>query len=257
MLPLIVRFAYNGIDVSSANGEIDFSKVKQDGFDFVYVQSSRYSSTKDSGYQQKVDAARAAGLVVGAYHFCSHDSSPVAQAEFFYHASNGLGNKLGELPPMIDWEFCTPSKYKDHPRHCVDFLETFSSTCKDLWYGPDSSRLPVVYTYPSYGSSHQPALSERTSLGEYPLCYASYKSEPSSDGYRLVGWVPILGTGPIHQIQRPWTTWKLWQYSGDNGLPVSGCTGSVDRQLFNGSSGDWKDFLGLERPVDSIVKDDL
>lgn len=249
--PSVIPDSINGIDVSSVQGVIDWKKVKEAGFEFVYIQSSRYSSTKDVPYLRSLDGARDAGLRVGAYHFCSHDTDPKAQAEFFYRACNGLGSKPGELPPMVDWEYCTPSKYVDHPRHCVGWVEAFLAHATLLWY-PDNDlralrRLPVIYTYPFYAQGHQPALG-RSTLSKYPLCYASYKSDAAG---KIVPWLPGSEDGPIHALPEPFKRWVLWQYSGDRGELVPGVSAYCDRQVFSGSQGEWSDFLGLARPVHS------
>lgn len=248
----VVANRVNGIDVSSVNGTPDFKKVKEAGFEFVYIQSSRYSRTQDVPFGRALDAARNAGLRVGAYHFCSHDTDPVSQAEFFHRVSGGLGSKPGELPPMVDWEFCTPSKYTNHPQHCVTWLERFLEHATLLWY-PDNERMrtprrPVVYTYPFYSKGHQPALGGSDGLGAFPLCYASYKAGP--DG-KLLPWLPGETDVPVHALPAPWKAWALWQYSGDRGLRVPGVSGYCDRQLFNGSSGEFAEFLGLVRPASS------
>lgn len=249
---IIVEDRINGIDISGINPIISPAAIKQAGFEFVYIQCSRYSSTRDFGFDKTLDKMRGAGLRVGAYHFCSHDSDPERQAEFFYKASGGLGERNGDLPPMVDWEFCTPSKYKDHPSHCVKWLSRFMRTAEGLWYPNNADRhtprRPVCYTYPSYTHAHQPALEQETGLGEYPLCYASYKSVPKpGGGFTLVPWLPESTQGPLHAVPRPFQKWTLWQYSGDGGLQVPGVAGYCDRQVFNGTSGDFAELLGLAR----------
>lgn len=251
-LPLVVPGRVNGLDLCSIQNRIplDAVKIKEAGFQYVYIKASQYSSVRDLHYPGLVDKCREAGLSVGAYHFCSHDTDPEKQAEFFYKASAGLGSKSGELPPMVDWEFCTPSKYSAHPTHCVQWLERFLRTATGLWYPENAHRklprFPVVYTYPTYAACHQPALGASLELGQCPLAFASYK--PGK-------WLPGANQTAVHQVPKPWASNTLWQYSGDGGLPVPGIVGDCDRQLFNGSSGDWDDFRGIARPVSEYVKD--
>lgn len=241
---IIVPDAVNGIDVSSIQSGLDAKKIAEAGFEFAYVQSSRYSSTKDHHFDSLVGRLRDAGLSVGAYHFCSHDSDPVKQAEFFYRSSGGLGKASGELPPMVDWEFCTPSKYTDssayplgHPAHCVRFAEAFMEAVTNLWYPNNVERLvprfPVLYSYPFYCGSHQPALG-KSGLGKYPLCYASYGTR---------GYVPSSQHElPSHKIHEPWKSWQMCQYSGNTGAPVPGVQGACDRLVFGGSRVMWDEF---------------
>ncbi len=248
---VIVPDAINGIDLCGEfQWPIDAVAIKNAGFEFAYVQSSRYSGQRSAKFDELVGQLSGAGLSVGAYHFCSHDSDPIQQARFFHKASNGLGTNPGELPPMADWEYCTPSKYPDHPQHCVSWIAEFLKESKTLWYA-HNDRLPVAYSYPNYCGSHQPSLSLGTALGEYPLCYASYRQD---------GGIPLtVGQAVIHQLPKPWTRWTLCQYSGNAGVLVPGVRGPCDRQVFNGPSGDFQAFLGNSRPVDSItfgVKED-
>lgn len=248
---IIVPEAINGIDLCGAiQWPIDAKKIREAGFEFAYVQSSLYSGAYAPKFSKLVGELRNAGLSVGAYHFCSHDTDPVKQARFFHQASDGLGTNPGELPPMADWEYCTPSHYPNHPQHCVSWIAAFLKECKELWYA-DNDRLPVVYTYPSYGGTHQPYLAEETGLGAYPLCYASYRQD---------GAIPLtVGQAVVHKIPRPWTSWALCQYSGNVGVPVPGVSGNCDRLVFNGSGGDFSAFLGNSRPAESLtfgVKED-
>lgn len=267
-MSVIVEGRINGIDVCGSIQKITAAgakAVKDAGFEFVYIQSSRYSSTPELSFAKTLDLFRNAGLSCGAYHFCSHDSDPVRQAEFFYKASGGLGSKPGELPPMVDWEYCTPSRYQNHPQHCVDWLTSHIQAVDKLWYPDNADRIlqrhPVVYTYPNYSGTHQPALAKAGLLSGYPLCYASYKSEPlPNGGWQLVPWLPLVSQGPLHAIPEPWQRWTLWQYSGDRGLTVPGIAGYCDRQVFNGTSGDWSVFLGMARVHNETsfgVKDDF
>ncbi len=252
---LIVPDAINGIDLCGEfQWPVDAALIRKAGFEYAYVQSSRYSGQRAKNFDRLVDSLRGAGLAVGAYHFCSHDTDPIKQARFFHAASHGLGTNPGELPPMADWEYCTPAKYSDHPKHCVSWIAAFLKECKELWYGPmvkPSGRLPVLYTYPSYGSSHQPALAQEPSLGEYPLCWASYRRD---------GAIPLtVGQAAVHKVPGNWSNWTLCQYSGDKGVRVPGVPGACDRQVFSGSSGDFAVFTGLSRPVSSfegLVKED-
>lgn len=236
---------------------VDFQKVKKAGFEGVYLKSSQYSKTRDYCFESMRDRALAAGLRVGAYHFCAHDTDPKEQMEYFYRVSGGLGKKPGELPPMLDWEFCTPSKYKDHPAHCVRWIEEASHYAEGRWY-PDNDRMrirrfPVVYTYPFYASGHQPELKgSGDTLGTYPLCLASYKSDHKG---QLVPWLPLEDQTSLHPVPLPWLQNRLWQYSGNKGLKVPGVPGDCDRQLFNGTSGDWAEFLGLDRPAHQTIKE--
>ena len=257
-MQVIVENAVNLLDMSYIQDILPINPkvISEAGFQGVYVKSSQYSSTADLKFTSLTDRLRDAGLRVGAYHFCAHDSDPIRQAEFFFRAARGIGSKPGELPPMADWEHCTPSFYQDHPEHCVQWLEKFVGRCDELWYPNNNNsikpRFTVVYTFPNYASTHQPALSGSTSLGKRPLCFASYKSGP--DGKEMP-YIPALHEVPYHKTPRPWTKPMLVQYSGSRGAKVPGVQVPCDRQVFTGSVQEFDEFCGLGRPVESNIQD--
>lgn len=241
--------------------QIDWDKVYEDGWRGVYWKASQYSSTWDHTFSKQIDLARKAGLAVGAYHFCSQNSDPVKQMKFFHTASDGVGMADGELPPMIDWEFCST-----HPgipeKNCVEWLRDAAAAVTELWYPDNAKRIlagrlerrPVIYTYPDYSKNRHPSLKlpEFDGLGAYPLCWAAYASKKGSDGaWKLIPWDPSdnaepSALGAIYSVPSPWNTWTLWQYSGNNGKPVPGVYCDIDRQLFNGDFDQFKVFLGYD-----------
>ncbi len=269
---VIVPGRINGIDIcgiQDINGSLDAKKIKESGFDFAYVKSSQYSSIRDLKFSSLVERLRDADIRVGAYHFCSHDSDPTKQAEHFFKSSKGLGSKPGELPPMCDWEYCTPSHYTNnpeyplgHPGHCVWWIVTFMEAVTKLWY-PDNAlalngvgdgrinpRLPVIYTYPNYSTTHQPHLGQaKGKINIYPLCYASYTPGTKLQPTRI----------PDHPLPKPFTSWTLCQHKGNDGR-VPGIVGACDMQVFNGSQGEFDTFCGVLKPVHNSlfeVKEDV
>ncbi len=254
---IIIPGAINGIDLCGIQHSKAFSAqaIADAGFEFAYVKSSQYSRTRDFLYETLVEKLQAAGIWCGAYHFCSHDTDADSQAEFFYSASNGLGKNPGELPPMADWEFCTPSHYTPpkyplgHPKHCVDWIERFVSRCDELWWKGNAYRAvprsTVIYTYPHYAGGHQPPLAASVRLQEHPLCYASYHHKKA--------YVPEASSEvPFHRVPLPWTAPVLVQYSGDTGAKVPGVQGACDRQVFTGTREDWDKFRGVWREPSKV-----
>jgi len=218
---------------------LDFGKAYDAGFRFAYIKASQYSSGRDTAFHELASQLRDAGFAIGAYHFCSHDSDPEQQMEHFYAASKGLGSNPGELPPMLDWEYCTPSKYQNHPQHCVDWLGRALEKADDLWYPNQSPRVPCVYTYPYYAKQHQPGLALQSTFGTgVPLCLASY-----TPGTVLANAEQI----PSHQVPKPWLRATLCQHNGNDGR-VPGIPGACDMQVALMSQGEWDEFLGIKKP---------
>lgn len=245
------KFLY-GIDLCSLQGTIDPQKIKDSGIRYAYVKSSQYSSTVDSTFHGYVSQLKSVGIAVGAYHFCFQGSDPEKQMEHFFRASEGLGKEVGELPPMIDWEFCKNDSAGNplSSKQCVEWLQAAVAKATKLWYPGNAERIlsgemprkPVVYTYPFYAEQHQPELELAEELGSYPLCYASYKS----NGPELLPWDPLKEGKykPIHKLPKPWKDWTLWQYSGNKGMKVPGIGPDCDRQLFAGGEKEFLKFLG-------------
>ena len=82
---------YEGIDVSSWQGEIDFSQVKASGIEVVYIKSSEGFHSVDSYFEQNYTNAKNAGLKVGFYHYVTARSveDAVKQANFFVSTISG------------------------------------------------------------------------------------------------------------------------------------------------------------------------
>lgn len=83
-----------GIDVSDAQGAIDWSKVKGAGIAFGIAKA-----TEGNGYTSKTYAAnaagmKAAGLVPGAYHFLTGTPDGATQADYFL-------SKIGEPAGLL------------------------------------------------------------------------------------------------------------------------------------------------------------
>lgn len=58
-----------GIDVSENNGLVDFGAVRNWGYEFAIVRIGYGKNTLDSKFYENVNAALAAGLKIGVYHY--------------------------------------------------------------------------------------------------------------------------------------------------------------------------------------------
>ena len=87
---------YEGIDVSSWQGKIDFSQVKASGIEVVYIKSSEGFRSVDSYFEQNYTNAKNAGLKVGFYHYVTARSveDAVKQANFFVSTISGKKSGL-------------------------------------------------------------------------------------------------------------------------------------------------------------------
>lgn len=94
-----------GIDISSFQGYPDFNKVKKAGIDFVIINAGmgRYASQKSIYFDRNYAAARAAGLLVGAYwySYATDAADAVKEAKACIEA---IGKTKFDLPIFYDVE---------------------------------------------------------------------------------------------------------------------------------------------------------
>ncbi|SLJ92642.1 MULTISPECIES: glycoside hydrolase family 25 protein [unclassified Paenibacillus] len=203
-----------GIDVSHHNGNIDFKKVAADGISFVFIKATQGKSFRSPKFLQSVKDAKAAGLLIGAYHYVDDSAGSVetakAEAANFYKAIQDAGG-IGtfDLPPVMDYE----SNKNSYSKATITAVATtFLAEIHKL-----TRVKPLVYTYPAF-------IGNFTGLSSYPLWIARYSTQTPAD---------VSG----------WTRWDFWQYSdGSAGgyLPrgnrkVDGISGAVDLNEFDGT----------------------
>ena len=94
-----------GVDISSwqhANGApIDWWELYDAGYHFVIVKATQGTMYVNPWVTRDLDDARAAGLLVGAYHYWEAGLPADVQAKTFYN--NLIGQEL-ELGAWLDWE---------------------------------------------------------------------------------------------------------------------------------------------------------
>lgn len=187
---------YQGIDVSSWQGNINFNLVKQSGIDIVYIKSSEGSTYIDPYFEQNYNNAKANGLKVGFYHYVTARTTYQAeeQANFFARVISG---KSADCRLAMDFESFGSLSVSEINEISRVFLETLQN----------STKKEVVI----YSNSYTARTILSSSLTIYPLWVANYDvSEPGSNG--------------------KWNTWVGWQYTSMGN--VSGINGYVDRNQF-------------------------
>ena len=93
---------YDGIDISSHQGNIDWAKVGNDPYiRFVYIKATEGATYQSAHYRYNVEGARRQGFLVGSYHYVTSSSPIRDQARnFFMQATRGSQ----DLIPMLDVE---------------------------------------------------------------------------------------------------------------------------------------------------------
>lgn len=95
-------YAIRGVDISAHNGEVDFSRLRAAGVDFVYIKASEGATWRDSRFETNYrNAAATPGLAVGVYHYFRFDVEGWRQSVNVLRAING---RRLDLPVAIDLE---------------------------------------------------------------------------------------------------------------------------------------------------------
>lgn len=110
---------YNGIDVSSYQGSIDFAKVKGNGITIVYIKATQGTAYINPLLKEYYQGAKFNCLKIGFYHFLTN-ASPSRQAQHFLNSINGL---ISDCKYIIDvegtWAIAKASKIT---RDFADYL---------------------------------------------------------------------------------------------------------------------------------------
>lgn len=179
-----------GVDVSHYQGEIDWTKVKDDGIAFAIIKATQGTRSVDPRFKLNWAGAKKAGLSRGAYHFLEPDQDGSAQARHFLETVNFAA---GDLIPVVDVE----RKGDALPATLKAFLAEVKRRL-----GVDA----VIYVSPSFWNEHLADAFENPLPN--PLWIAEYGvSQPK----------PTRKIGP----------WLVWQYSQSG--RVDGIAGPVDR----------------------------
>lgn len=187
------RYPVRGIDISAHNGEIDFAQVRAAGYEFVWIKASEGETFRDSKFASNFDAARAASLRTGAYHYFRFDCDGVMQAMNLCQALDGRVPDMGVA---------------------VDVEEEGNAT---------GIPTPVI-------RARLAAMLDYLNLRGYPITlysnkdgYYEYLQDEFSD-YPL--WIcSFTDDTPIDDAPQ----WSCWQYSHSGRVP--GISGKVDENV--------------------------
>lgn len=185
-----------GIDVSKAQGTVDWAAVAAAGYLFTFVKATDGQDYVDPTFAQNWEGAKAAGLLRGAYHFFRAEDDPVTQATWFWQTVGAPG----ELPLVVDVEETMEQPASTVVSGLARFLDSLQQ-----W----TAKPPMIYTAPGFWNSLG-----TSAFGGYPLWVAEYGVSQ-----------PVIPAG--------WKTWDFWQFSETGQVP--GITGDVDLDVFSGS----------------------
>ena len=203
--------APKGVDVAAhqhpGGTPIDWSKVRSDGQSFAFVKATEGGDWVNPHYVQDIQAANAAGLKTGAYHYARPAGDAKTQAANFA-AQIALAPDQ-TLPPALDIEVAEGKSAAQLEK----WIEEFTSELKRL-----TGRTPMIYTYKYFWMGQ---MNNSQKFSDMPLWLAAYQDQaPEAVG----GWKEL----------------SFWQRSGSG--KVAGIPTDVDMNLFNGSKQQLQSF---------------
>ena len=193
----------NGIDVSTFQGNIDWTKVKNSGIEFAIIRAgfrgyTTGSLATDNKFVKNMKNAKAAGLKVGVYFFSQavNYNEGVAEANYVCDLLEKNGFKV-DFPIAVDTEYINSKRPGRADRitkaQRTEAVQGFCDQVKKRGYEP------MIYASTSWYSSQL----DMTKLSGIKLWAAQWSSTvPSGRNY------------------------VCWQYSSDGRVP--GISGRVD-----------------------------
>jgi lysozyme len=205
------KLAVHGVDVSRWQGDIDWSKLREQGANFAYIKATDGGDHIDPMFRRNWKGAGEAGLARGAYHFFYWCRTAGEQADWFIR---NVPRVRGALPPVIDVEWNHQSSCKRRPSRAtvLEKMQVFMDKL-EAHYG----QRPVIYTSPDFYADNL-----RGAFPNHPFWLRSVARHPSK--------------------VYPGRDWLFWQYSG-SGLS-HGVSGRIDLNVFNGTESQWRAWRG-------------
>jgi lysozyme len=188
------------VDLSHWQGPVDFAMAKTVGIAAVILKATQGSHWIDATFAARFDAATAAGLLVGGYHFLDSSSLQLQVANFLSMAEGCSVLALDAEPNGIGGT--------------VTVAQTAEAAAR---LHMATGHMPLVYVG-RYGPDGRGTGFPNAVLSRCPL------------------WLPAYGARPV--CPPGWSTWKLWQHTdgrlGSDVVPVPGI-GPCDRSRFAGT----------------------
>ncbi len=189
-----------GIDVSRHQTKIDWEVLRNSNLQgspvsFVFIKATEGQDLIDRYFNYNFYQARQSGIMRGAYHFFSTQSTAKSQAEFFCRT---VQLEPGDLPPVLDVEEADGYSKTQLQKELLVWLDSVES-----YYDVK----PIIYTSRSFKNKYL----DLPRFDDYPLWIAHYYVDSLTyDGQ-----------------------WHFWQHT-DVGR-IEGIDGFVDVNLFNGT----------------------
>jgi GH25 family lysozyme M1 (1,4-beta-N-acetylmuramidase) len=200
-----------GVDVASYQGRVAWSTLWNSGVRWAYAKATEGTYYKNSYFTQQYGGSYDAGMIHGAYHFATPDTTGgAAQADYFVDHGGGWSKDGRTLPGALDieWNPYGGACYGKSQSAMVSWIRAFLNR-----YKARTGRNAVIYTASIWWTQ---CTGDYAGFGAHPLWIAKYAS--------------TVGTLPAG-----WKTYTMWQYTSTG--PTVG-----DHDRFKGSTDKLRTF---------------
>jgi beta-N-acetylhexosaminidase len=202
-----------GLDVSSAQGTVDWQAAFNAGARFAYVKATEGTTYTNPSFTPQYNGSYNIGMVRGAYHFAHPDvSTGTAQADYFVAHGGGWSADGRTLPPALSLQN-NPSGaqcYGLSTAAMVSWIKAFSNEVL-----AKTTKYPMI----------------TTSFAWWNTCTGNSNALAATNPF----WLDSFTSSPPSSIPAGTSTWTMWQSASSGPLP-----GGQDQ--FNG---DWSRLIAL------------
>ncbi|MFD7295479.1 lysozyme [Streptomyces sp. NPDC059897] len=194
-----------GVDVSSHQGNVAWSTLWNSGVRWAYVKATEGTYYKNPYFAQQYNGSYNVGMVRGAYHFATPDTtSGATQANYFVDNGGGWSRDGKTLPGALDieWNPYGAACYGKTQSGMVTWIRDFLNQ-----YKARTGRDAVIYTATSW----------------WTQCTGNYGGFAANNPLWIARYASTVGTLPAG-----WSYYTMWQYTSSG--PTVG-----DHNKFNGA----------------------
>eukprot|EP01035_Chromulina_nebulosa_P040775 gene40775-55119_t len=213
-------YAVHGTDVSKYQTSVDWPTARASGISFAFIKATEGGDHTDPMFMANWNAAKAAGVKRGAYHFIYWCRVASEQADWFIR---NVPKDPDALPPVIDVEYNGESscRFRLTPQQTREKMKVFMDRL-ERHYG----KRPIIYATPDFYEDNL-----RGYFRDYPFWLRSVAAHPA--------------------VRYPEREWLFWQYSG-TGLS-QGANGKIELNVFYGSENDWQRWINGKARWDQVA----
>ena len=220
---------YNGIDVSTWNGDINWYAVKASGIDFAFIKvgGRGYGSSggmyHDSRAIQNIQGAKAAGIKIGVYMFSQAitEAEAVQEAQYAIDFLHTYGFTI-DLPLVMDYEYASGTATGGRLLQANLSREQATNVCMAFCsYTATRGYTPMVYANKTMLTN---SVDGQRIAASYPVWLAQYNTRATYTG-----------------------AYSYWQYSSTGSVP--GIAGNVDMNFYYSTDGSFASKVNIPVPT--------